>query len=74
VLDALNAGLSAFFLGALAYGATGQALKSIAVGETTGTASRLPIPVTLKTLLALGTLLMLLVVVIRLRPTGRGED
>ena len=58
-LDVVNSLLSSYFLAALGFGAASQAGKSLAVGETTGTASNLPIPEVLKTFLACGALLML---------------
>lgn len=58
-VDLVNSILAVYYLVALFYGAQIQAGKSLAVMETTGTASRLPTPVIMKTLLALGVLLMI---------------
>ncbi len=59
-LNVVNAIVALYFLTALAYGAAVQAGKSIKVMERTGTASDLPIPVTLKSLLVVGVTLMIL--------------
>lgn len=58
-LDVVNALLALGYLVALAYGGAVQAGKSISVWEDTGTASRLPTPVVMKTLLVLGVLVMI---------------
>ena len=65
-LSIINAIVTLYFLLALAYGATIQAEKSLRVMERTGTASDLPIPVTLKSLLALGVTLMVLQAAVQL--------
>lgn len=65
-LSIINAVVTLYFLLALAYGATIQAEKSLRVMERTGTASDLPIPVTLKSLLALGVTLMVLQAAVQL--------
>jgi len=59
-LTMVNLIVTLYFLTALAYGAFLQASKSLAVMERTGTASDLPIPVILKTLLAVGVVMMIL--------------
>ena len=59
-LTMANLIITLYFLTALAYGAFLQASKSLAVMERTGTASDLPIPVILKTLLAVGVVMMIL--------------
>ena len=59
-LTMVNLIITLYFLTALAYGAFLQASKSLAVMERTGTASDLPIPVILKTLLAVGVVMMIL--------------
>ena len=58
-VDLINALITVYYLAALFYGAQVQAGKSLAVMENTGTASRLPTPVVMKTLLAVGALLMI---------------
>lgn len=77
-LDVINALLAAAYLGALLYGLAVQAQKSIAVLENTGTASRLPTPMVMKSLLVIGVLLMLLQVlgslVAHLRQLAAGRD
>ena len=59
-LTIVNSIVTLYFLLALAYGACLQASKSLAVMERTGTASDLPIPVILKTLLVVGVVMMIL--------------
>ena len=59
-LNLINSTVAVYFLIALAYGASIQAGKALKVMERTGTASDLPLPVTLKTLLAVGVTLMAL--------------
>lgn len=59
-LTMVNLIVTLYFLTALAYGAFLQASKSLAVMERTGTASDLPIPVILKTLLVVGVVMMIL--------------
>ena len=59
-LTIVNSIVTLYFLAALAYGACLQASKSLAVMERTGTASDLPIPVILKTLLVVGVVMMIL--------------
>ena len=65
-LNVVNLIITIYFLGALGYGAAIQASKSIAVMERTGTASDLPLPVTLKSLLAIGVVLMVLQGIVQL--------
>ena len=65
-LNVVNAIVALYFLIALSYGAALQAGKSIAVMERTGTASDLPIPVTLKSLLVIGAVLMVLQAAVQL--------
>ncbi len=65
-LSIVNAIIALYFLLALGYGAALQAEKSLKVMERTGTASDLPIPVTLKSLLALGVTLMVLQAAVQL--------
>ena len=66
VLGVINATITVYFLLALGYGAAIQAERALKVMERTGTASDLPIPVTLKSLLALGVLLMALQAAVQL--------
>ena len=70
-LNIINAIVSLYFLAALGYGAALQAGKSLAVMERTGTASNLPIPVTLKSLLVVGVVLMVLQGAVQLGRTLR---
>ena len=70
-LDVVNAIVSLYFLVALAYGAALQAGKSLAVMERTGTASDLPLTVTLKSLLFVGVVLMVLQGAVQLGRTLR---
>ena len=72
-LNAVNLIVTIYFLGALGYGAAIQAGKAIAVVERTGTASDLPLPVTLKSLLVFGVVLMILQAMAQLRRTARGR-
>lgn len=65
-LTVANLVITLYFLGALAYGAGLQASKSLAVMERTGTASDLPIPVTLKTLLFVGVGIMFIQALVQL--------
>ena len=73
-LNLVNGAIALYFLIALAYGAALQAGKSIAVMERTGTASDLPIPVTLKSLLVVGVTLMVLQAAVQLGRTIRRCD
>ena len=57
-VDVLHALLTLIFLVALIYGTTIQAHRSVALMETSGRAWDVPIPAILKTVLALGVLLM----------------
>ena len=68
-LNIINLIIVIYFLGALGYGAAIQAQKSLAVMERTGTASDLPLPVTLKSLLVIGVVLMLLQAIVQLGRT-----
>ena len=68
-LNIINLIIAIYFLGALGYGAAIQAQKSLAVMERTGTASDLPLPVTLKSLLVIGVVLMLLQAIVQLGRT-----
>lgn len=70
-LNIINLSIVIYFLGALGYGAAIQAQKSLAVMERTGTASDLPLPVTLKSLLVIGVVLMLLQAIVQLGRTLR---
>ena len=70
----VNLLIALYFLAALLYGAAVQAGKSLAVMERTGTASDLPIPVTLKTLLAAGVGLMILQGLAQLARALRGRE
>ena len=70
-LNVINAIVALYFLAALAYGAALQAGRSLAVMERTGTASDLPIPVTLKSLLVVGVFLMVLQGAVQLGRTLR---
>lgn len=72
-LDVLNGLITLGFLGALGYGAWQQAARAIAVGERTGTASNLPIPVAVKTVLVIGVALMALQTLAHLIRTLRGR-
>lgn len=73
-LGIVNLLIALGYLAALCYGAAVQAGKSLAVMETTGTASNLPIPVALKTLLTAGVALMFAQCAIQLWRTLRGEE
>ena len=73
-LNIVNGVIALYFLIALAYGAALQAAKSIAVMERTGTASDLPLPVTLKSLLVVGVTLMVLQAAVQLGRTIRRCD
>ena len=70
-LNIINLSIVIYFLGALGYGAAIQAQKALAVMERTGTASDLPLPVTLKSLLVIGVVLMLLQAIVQLGRTLR---
>ena len=72
-LDAVNGLIVLAVLAALGLGAWQQASRSIAVAERTGTASNLPIPVVLKTVLVLGVALMALQTLAHLWLTLRGR-
>ena len=73
-LNAINLSITIYFLAALGYGAAIQASKSIAVMERTGTASDLPLPVTLKSLLVVGVVLMLFQAMVQLWRTLAGRE
>ena len=73
-LNIVNFVIMIYFLTALAYGAAVQAGKSLAVMERTGTASDLPLPVTLKTLLVIGVILMFLQAAVQLWRTATGRE
>ncbi len=73
-LNVINLVITLYFLCALAYGAAVQASKSITVVERTGTASNLPIPVALKSLLFVGVVLMILQAVVQLSQALRGGE
>lgn len=73
-LNAVNLFLTIYFLAALGYGAALQAGKAIAVVERTGTASNLPLPVTLKSLLVAGVVLMILQAAAQLRRSAGGRS
>lgn len=73
-LNVINLLIVIYFLAALGYGAAIQAKKSIAVMERTGTASDLPLPVTLKSLLFVGVVLMLLQAIVQLWRTLRRRE
>ena len=70
-LNVINGMVALYFLAALGYGAALQARKSISVMERTGTASDLPLPVTLKSLLVVGVVLMVLQGAVQLGRTLR---
>ena len=72
-LNVINLIVALYFLVALAYGAALQAEKSIDVMERTGTASDLPLPVTLKSLLVVGVVLMVLQGSVQLGRALRGR-
>ncbi len=74
LLTVVNLLIALYFLAALLYGAAVQAGKALAVMERTGTASDLPIPVTLKTLLAAGVGLMILQSLAQLARALRGRE
>ena len=74
LLTVVNLLIALYFLAALLYGAAVQAGKALAVMERTGTASDLPIPVTLKTLLAAGVGLMILQGLAQLWRALRGRE
>lgn len=73
-LQVLNLAVAMGYLTALGYGAYAQARKSIAVGETTGTASGLPLPMVLKSVLVFGVALMALQVLVQWWGYLRGRD
>ena len=73
-LTVINLIIAVYFLTALAYGAALQASKSLAVMERTGTASDLPIPVTLKTLLVVGVALMVVQALVQLSRALRSQE
>jgi TRAP-type C4-dicarboxylate transport system permease small subunit len=60
VLDVINLLITLGFLAALGHGAWKQAGRALAVMERTGTASNLPVPVIVKTVLLCGVALMFL--------------
>ena len=72
-LNVINLTIAVYFLSALAYGAALQAERSLAVMERTGTASDLPLPVTLKSLLVVGVALMGLQALVQLSRALRGK-
>ena len=72
-LNVINLIVALYFLCALTYGAGLQAQKSIAVMERTGTASDLPLPVILKSLLVIGVALMILQGLVQLVRALRGR-
>ncbi|BBK42072.1 hypothetical protein STVA_20920 [Allostella vacuolata] len=65
-VDVLHGTLTLAFLAALLYGATIQATRSVRLGETSGRAWDVPIPAILKTVLAVGVLLMVVLAIDRL--------
>ena len=73
-LNIVNLIIMIYFLAALAYGAALQAGKALSVMERTGTASDLPLPVTIKTLLLAGVVLMILQGVVQLWRTVAGRE
>ena len=73
-LNVVNLILTLYFLTALEYGAAIQAGKSIAVVKRTGTASDLPIPVALKSLLFAGVAMMILQAIVQLRRALRSRE
>ncbi len=72
-LNVVNLAIALYYLIALAYGASIQAGKSLSVMERTGTASNLPLPVTLKSILVIGVGLMLLQAALQLWRSLRGR-
>ena len=72
-LNVVNLAIVVYYLIALAYGASIQARKSLAVMERTGTASDLPLPVILKSFLAIGVGLMALQAALQLWRSLRGR-
>ena len=74
LMDVVNGLITLAYLIALGYGAWLQARRSIAVGERTGTAANLPVPVFVKTVLALGVLLMVLQTLAHLWRRVREKD
>lgn len=73
VFDIVIAIVAILFLSALLYGATRMALPSVRLMETTGRAWDVPIPALLKSLLVVGTALMLLQALVQLWRAIRGE-
>ena len=74
VLDVINDVLALGYLVALGFGAWQQAHRALAVGERTGTAANLPVPVVVKTVLMLGVALMCLQTLVYLGRHLRGRD
>ena len=73
VLDVIGDVLTLGYLVALGVGAWQQAQRSIGVGESTGTAANLPVPVVVKTVLMLGVALMCLQTLVYLGRHLRGR-
>lgn len=73
-IDAVNLAIALLYLVLLGYGATVRAAQSVPILETTGTASDLPTPAILKSVLALGIVLMAVQVLVQLGARLRGEE
>ena len=71
--DLLNALAIILFMAAFGWAACRQALVAIEIGETSGRAWDVPIPVVIKTALAAGVVLMILQAVVNLVRTWRRE-
>ena len=73
VCDLLNALAIIVFMAGFGWAACRQALTAIELGETSGRAWDVPIPVVLKTALAAGVVLMILQAIVNLRRTWRRD-
>jgi TRAP-type C4-dicarboxylate transport system permease small subunit len=71
--DLLNALAIIVFMAAFGWAACRQALVAIELGETSGRAWDVPIPVFIKTALAAGVVLMILQAIVNLRRTWRRD-
>lgn len=72
-IDAVNLTIAVWYLVLLGWGAAVRAVESVPILETTGTASNLPTPAILKSVMALGIVLMILQVVSQLAARLRGK-
>jgi TRAP-type mannitol/chloroaromatic compound transport system permease small subunit len=71
--DVLNALAIIVFMAAFGWAACHQALTAIKIGETSGRAWDVPIPVVIKTAMAAGVVLMILQAIVNLRRTWRRD-